>query len=169
MSNLATCSRLDPHLDDVVRFREESDPSEATRELPYAIKQIVAREVDMEKMRNESVSEPTKRVQERAKPSNSNNDQKGTVTTTTRTTTTTTTTITRTPSHLQRLETKKVDVTYTSPVDFFGRKIEVKKCERARSEEDKLKAEILSSDVWFRFKEGYNNAVRKNVKIKDLA
>lgn len=28
--------------------------------------------------------------------------------------------------------------------------------------------DIVKSDVWFHFKEGYNNAVRKNVYIADL-
>jgi hypothetical protein len=28
---------------------------------------------------------------------------------------------------------------------------------------------ILSSDVWFKFKEGYNNAVRRNIRVLDLA
>ena len=28
--------------------------------------------------------------------------------------------------------------------------------------------EIVKTDVWFRFKEGFSNAVRRNVKMKDL-
>ena len=30
------------------------------------------------------------------------------------------------------------------------------------------KKEVIKSDIWFRFKEGYSNAVRKNLKVKDF-
>ena len=50
--------------------------------------------------------------------------------------------------------------------DFFGRKIKVDPAKK-KDENDK-NSEILSSDIWFKFKEGFNNAVRRNVKMKDL-
>ena len=28
--------------------------------------------------------------------------------------------------------------------------------------------DIIISDIWFKFKEGYNNAVRRNIRMKDL-
>ena len=52
------------------------------------------------------------------------------------------------------------------PVDFFGRKI-VTKVDPAK-EAAKKENEIIISDVWFKFKEGYNNAVRRNIRMKDL-
>ena len=52
------------------------------------------------------------------------------------------------------------------PVDFFGRKI-IAKVDPAK-EAAKKENEIIISDVWFKFKEGYNNAVRRNIRLKDL-
>ena len=52
------------------------------------------------------------------------------------------------------------------PVDFFGRRIQPK-IDPVKEAEQKAN-EIIISDVWFKFKEGYNNAVRKNIKMKDL-
>ena len=28
--------------------------------------------------------------------------------------------------------------------------------------------ETVKSDIWFKFKEGYSNAVRRNIKMKDI-
>jgi hypothetical protein len=32
----------------------------------------------------------------------------------------------------------------------------------------KKESEIVKSDIWFKFKEGYSNAVRRNLKMKEL-
>ena len=32
----------------------------------------------------------------------------------------------------------------------------------------KKENEIVKSDIWFKFKEGYSNAVRRNLKMKEL-
>jgi hypothetical protein len=32
----------------------------------------------------------------------------------------------------------------------------------------KSEADMEKSDIWFKFKEGYSNAVRRTVKMKDL-
>ncbi len=80
------------------------------------------------------------------------------------------------PNHLrQKLEAKKVDgkdaVAEKSPVDFFGRALdpEVLRRRQAEAGREEEQGRIISSDVWFRFKEGYNNAVRKIVRMRDLA
>ena len=31
-----------------------------------------------------------------------------------------------------------------------------------------VESELVSSDIWFKFKEGYSNAVRRTIKMKDL-
>ena len=46
--------------------------------------------------------------------------------------------------------------------NIFSVKISEKK------KESNICDEIVKTDVWFRFKEGYSNAVRRNVKMKDL-
>ena len=30
------------------------------------------------------------------------------------------------------------------------------------------KNSVIKSDIWFRFKEGYSNAVRRNLKVKEF-
>ena len=30
------------------------------------------------------------------------------------------------------------------------------------------KNRVIKSDIWFRFKEGYSNAVRRNLKVKEF-
>lgn len=72
------------------------------------------------------------------------------------------------PNHLrQKLEAKRVEVKEHVPVDFFGRRIEPKPMD-ADKEAAKKANEIIISDVWFKFKEGYNNAVRRNIRMQDL-
>ena len=35
-------------------------------------------------------------------------------------------------------------------------------------EKEVKKKEVISSDIWFKFQEGFSNAVRKTVRIQDL-
>ena len=75
------------------------------------------------------------------------------------------------PNHLQKLKAKNIDVADRVPVDFFGRRIEkVTKTTAAVTDgkESNKKEELVFSDVWFNFKEGFNNAVRRTIRMKDL-
>ena len=132
--------KFDPNVEEVVYFKLDSNQH---IQLPYAIKQLIAHEVDKEKMRRsggDTNRAPQATVQ--------NNEE-------------------QVPSHLrQKLEAKQVVVKEHVPVDFFGRKI-VTKVDPAK-EAAKKENEIIISDVWFKFKEGYNNAVRRNIRMKDL-
>nr|CAD7572337.1 unnamed protein product [Timema californicum] len=47
--------------------------------------------------------------------------------------------------------------------DFFGRVLEQNKSVNKVHTD-----EIVKSDIWFHFKEGFSNAVRRSVKMKDL-
>ena len=116
-----------------------------------AIKQLIAHEVTKEKMRRSEPTTlpeiaPTKTVPSKDDKSKSEEEL---------------------PSHLrQKLTAKKVEVKEHVPVDFFGRKIVPKE---VNAEKDaKPKNEIIISDVWFKFKEGYNNAVRRTIRMKDM-
>jgi len=48
------------------------------------------------------------------------------------------------------------------PKDFFGRPII-----RSQTPAEVAK-EAKEGDIWYKFKEGYSNAVRKNIKLKDF-
>lgn len=149
---------LDPNLEEVGNFKER----ERSRNLGYPGRQMIAKEVETEKLRkltqllSENQRPETKREPKddiakciRSTPERSPNPKSPL------------------PNHLQRLtpvafRKKKMD-TYAR--DFFGRIVE----KSLTKEQEKAKTDdIVKSDVWFHFKEGYNNAVRKNVYIADL-
>ena len=48
------------------------------------------------------------------------------------------------------------------PTKSFAFQVDLVK--QAKKEE----SDLVKSDIWFKFKEGYSNAVRRNVKMKDL-
>jgi hypothetical protein len=85
-----------------------------------------------------------------------------------------------TPRHLQKLEAKNIngkirEVEARRPVDFFGRPIvraagigSASASGSGLQHQAADKNELVSSDIWFKFKEGYNNAVRRLVRMRDL-
>lgn len=133
-------------MDEICHF-----PGIEHRSLSYAIKQLISHEIDLEKMRKETPVEEKKPViktpkdQQQPKPESQQR-------------------------HLQKLQAKEVKAVERNPVDFFGRKIDpelLKKKAKEEEEKDQNK-KIVTSDIWFRFKEGYNNAVRRNVRINEM-
>ncbi len=132
----------------------QQQQSTRKRGLPYAIKQLIAREIDVERMRKEEAAEAKPLTA--AAPLKEPKVKAGTPE--------------ALPNHLrQKLEAKKVDVTERRPVDFFGRPIDTETLKKSANKEEEERNRIVSSDIWFRFKEGYNNAVRRNVRMKDLS
>ena len=141
--------KFDPNVEEVAYFKLDSNQH---IQLPYAIKQLIAHEVDKEKMRRGGGGDAVNTNRAPQATVQNNEDKEGEV---------------QVPSHLrQKLEAKQVVVKEHVPVDFFGRKI-VTKVDPAK-EAAKKENEIIISDVWFKFKEGYNNAVRRNIRMKDL-
>ncbi len=133
--------KLDPDIEAVAHFRDISHP-----QLSYAIKQLIAHEVEKEKMRRSDYVENKAVEAEKKGPA----------------------TVPVLPNHKrQKLEAKQVEVKDHAPVDFFGRRIQPKAPDPAK-EAAKKANEIIISDVWFKFKEGYNNAVRRNIRMKEL-
>lgn len=147
--------RLEPELEDVVYF-----PNITHSNLPYSVKQLVAHEVEVEKMRRKehsNIEDSTKikmSNQDKTNPSKAIENKQKIQTSTV-------------PNHLQKLKAKEVQVKERVPVDFFGRKIEKATNLTVDSKESK-KEGLVFGDVWFKFKEGYNNAVRRTIRMKDL-
>ena len=140
--------KLDPNIEKVAHFPNIINH----QQLPYAIKQLVAHEVSKEKMRRSEPVTPMN-IAESAKPKDPTEIKNAKE---------------NVPSHLrQKLTAKQVEVKEHVPVDFFGRKIQVRVPTADETKESK-KNEIIISDVWFKFKEGYNNAVRRTIKMKDM-
>merc|ERR1711874_189909 len=70
----------------------------------------------------------------------------------------------KTMNHLATLAAKPVQLKAVQPTDFFGRAIKVDPSKEAKN----VESELVSSDIWFKFKEGYSNAVRRTIKMKDF-
>ncbi|XP_064109296.1 chromosome transmission fidelity protein 18 homolog [Macrobrachium nipponense] len=157
---------LDPNMEEIVRFPD----LKPEKQLTYATRQLIAREIELEKVRraelyftNQKTKEAEKMKAYADEKKKSSSDPVPVVV----------------PNHLQKLKAKPlpegsdgkkgsgvskvVDVAQV-PKDFFGRVID----RQALQEDKSATNEIVKSDIWFRFKEGYSNAVRRPVKMKDL-
>ncbi|XP_062444111.1 chromosome transmission fidelity protein 18 homolog [Rhea pennata] len=152
--------KLDPNVEDVCRFPDLP----ARRQLTYQAKQLIAREIELEKMRR---MEALLQAQ--------NSEEPGTEATADAKL--------RAPqaaprNHEQRLEhiVRKATAGEKPETDFFGRPLVRKAAAPAPAaqpaEQDSIEKQIGKavgkSDVWFRFNEGVSNAVRRNIYIKDL-
>lgn len=141
---------LDPNVEEAVKF----PGLPRHRQLTYAIKQLIAREIELEKMRraerafrahaDESSPNDTSgcKKQEEEKP--------------------------KKPVVVLSLDTSKAKPRATKPaLDFFGRPVKVK----PKVTDDKTSWQSVRSQpslIWFRFNEGYSNAVRKSVKVLEF-
>ncbi|XP_073414531.1 chromosome transmission fidelity protein 18 homolog isoform X1 [Dendrobates tinctorius] len=158
--------KLDPNVEDVCRFPELP----ARKQLTYQAKQLIAREIELEKMRR---SEAFQQARNTGKNDISNKPEEKPV----KESDVKPTGKAAALNHEQRLENimKKTTFEEKPEKDFFGRQI-VKKVTstvtvNAKQEdcvEKKMGTAVGNSHVWFRFNEGVSNAVRRNVHIKDL-
>jgi chromosome transmission fidelity protein 18 len=135
---------LDPCLEEVCRF-----PGLAQRkQLSYSAKQLISREIEVEKMRRAErmysghKSSPTAMSADQKQGRGSNVSGK-------RTTLAPTETIKEKPA-----------------LDFFGRRIEAGT--KSMSKTGGGAAGHREHPLWFRFHEGFSNAVRRPVRIQDL-
>ncbi|XP_075035376.1 LOW QUALITY PROTEIN: chromosome transmission fidelity protein 18 homolog [Mixophyes fleayi] len=157
--------KLDPNVEDVCRFPDLP----ARKQLTYQAKQLISREIELEKMRRSEAFQQARNVgrDSNNKLENNANEKMDTKPTAKP----------GTLNHEQRLENivKKTTIEEKPEKDFFGRQI-VKKvvsthtasANQEDSIEKKIGAAVGNSHVWFKFNEGVSNAVRRNVYIKDL-
>ncbi|XP_040297159.1 chromosome transmission fidelity protein 18 homolog isoform X2 [Bufo bufo] len=155
--------KLDPNVEDVCRFPELP----ARKQLTYQAKQLIAREIELEKMRR---SEAFQQARNARKDNTSKSEEKPGKESVVKPPAKPTTL-----NHEQRLENimKKTTFEEKPEKDFFGRQIVKKVISIANgvqevSVEKKMGTAVGNSHVWFRFNEGVSNAVRRNIYIKDL-
>ncbi|XP_066131475.1 chromosome transmission fidelity protein 18 homolog isoform X1 [Saccopteryx bilineata] len=159
--------RLEPNLEEVCHFPELP----ARKPLTYQAKQLIAREIEVEKMRraeavardadSPQVDQSAPRAQDPHREAGGRGAQPPTP-----------------RSHEQRLERilKRAVLEDQAERDFFGRvvirKAAVLSAEDTAPETDaveqRMGTAVGRSDVWFRFKEGVSNAVRRSLHIRDL-
>ncbi|XP_077300481.1 chromosome transmission fidelity protein 18 homolog [Arctopsyche grandis] len=145
---------LDPDIYKVGIFNEKNS---RVRNLSYALKQLISREVDLEKMKRTElkVAPLNESALQAIKQSNANTSSKSSVQEKN-----------STPNHLQKLEPKLIKPAVRVSVDFFGQP--VRGVEGGNRKEEKKEDKFFRSPTWYHYKEGYNNAVRRKVKIADL-
>ncbi|ELK10850.1 chromosome transmission fidelity protein 18 homolog isoform X1 [Pteropus alecto] len=159
--------RLEPNVEEVCRFPELP----ARKPLTYQAKQLIAHEIEVEKMRRaEALARDRDSSQVDGRPPKTESPQgdaggKGIQPPTPR-------------SHEQWLERilKRAAQEDQAERDFFGRVV-VRKAAALSTEdtapevdaaERRMGTAVGRSDVWFRFKEGVSNAVRRSLHIRDL-
>ncbi|XP_043245591.1 chromosome transmission fidelity protein 18 homolog [Amphibalanus amphitrite] len=160
---------LEPNMEELVYFGDERPQ----RSAPYTVKQLIAREIELEKMRRAEAAlvgtddrrgrgvretapppapEPAAPAAEPTGPAPA-----------------------AVPNHLRQLQAKPLAERAVAddnvlPRDFFGRVIQPKpQKETPADDEAPDSGHLLRTDVWYHFKEGYNNAVRRTVRVQDLA
>ncbi|XP_021267350.1 chromosome transmission fidelity protein 18 homolog [Numida meleagris] len=152
--------KLDPNVEAVCRFPDLP----ARKQLTYQAKQLIAREIELEKMRRtEAVLQARNLSEEPADIGDAEMGAGGTA---------------APRNHQQRLEhiVRRAAVQDKPETDFFGRPIPRQRSapapEAQPSEHDAIENQmgkaVGRSDVWFRFNEGVSNAVRRNLYIRDL-
>ncbi|OPJ87436.1 chromosome transmission fidelity 18-like protein [Patagioenas fasciata monilis] len=151
--------KLDPNVEAVCRFPDLP----ARRQLSYQAKQLIAREIELEKMRRTEAllqarnlgQEPGNGLGEAGDPADGGAEP---------------------PNHRQWLEhmVRRAAAGEDKPeTDFFGRPIQrvaapAPQASKEESIESQMGKAVGKSDVWFRFNEGVSNAVRRNIYIRDL-
>ncbi|NP_001103572.2 chromosome transmission fidelity protein 18 homolog [Danio rerio] len=153
---------LEPNIEDVVNY----PGLPPRRQLTYQVKQLIARETELERMRRVERAQQSRNPQKMETVNKNQEEKKTEVKKQT------------SRNHQQRLENiVKQTVVETRPeLDFFGRAIvpKEKPVVTATSEDGKVSGvlnigkAVGNSDVWFRFNEGVSNAVRRNVYIREL-
>ncbi|XP_055991176.1 chromosome transmission fidelity protein 18 homolog [Sorex fumeus] len=161
--------RLEPNVEEVCRFPELP----VRKPLTYQAKQLIAREVEVEKMRRaEARARASVQVSGGVPGAENVLDsarEKGVPSPVG---------LSREPRLEQRLECilQRAALEEQPERDFFGRVI-IKRTAPLRAEdsapetesaEQRMGTAVGRSDVWFRFKEGVSNAVRRSLYIRDL-
>ncbi|XP_052817261.1 chromosome transmission fidelity protein 18 homolog [Mya arenaria] len=155
---------LEPHVDEVTRFPNMKQH----RQLSYASRQLVAREIELEKMRRaEQARAPKYDTVTVPVETPGQKDARGNPVSTGKVGGEKAPSV---PSHLQRLTAKPLGKQEEMQVkDFFGRVVKRSSPETKSSiSERKEKGNVLATDIWFHFQSGYSNAVRRTVRVKEF-
>uniref|UniRef100_A0A8C0AV45 Chromosome transmission fidelity factor 18 n=1 Tax=Buteo japonicus TaxID=224669 RepID=A0A8C0AV45_9AVES len=153
--------KLDPNVEDVCRFPDLP----ARRQLTYQAKQLIAREIEMEKMRRTEALLQARNLGEVGREPGNGLGEGGERADTGPAVP---------PNHHQRLEhiVRRAVVEDKSfckvLTSIFPPRPEAPQSAKEESVESQMGKAVGKSDVWFRFNEGVSNAVRRNIYIRDL-
>ncbi|XP_068762214.1 chromosome transmission fidelity protein 18 homolog [Montipora capricornis] len=141
---------LDPNIEEAVKF--PGLPQH--RQLTYAAKQLISREIELEKMRRaeRKAFEDTCCTVATTSDYKDRGESKP-----------------KKPVVVLSLETSKAKPREAKPaLDFFGRPIKAKPQLAEQNGRKRQSLQSKPSLIWFRFNEGYSNAVRKSVKVQEF-
>jgi len=147
---------LEPNVEQVATF--SGCGGGERRSLTYSVKQMLAREIQVEKMRQVEANLAPLILQDQVPKSSDPEDppppppQQVAAAVVV-------------PNHLQCLKPKAIKEVVKAPTDFFGRPI--KNPVKKKNSDGSLHSKD-DNDVWYHFKEGYSNAVRRSVKMADF-
>ncbi|KAM6423721.1 chromosome transmission fidelity protein 18 homolog [Liasis olivaceus] len=155
--------KLDPNVEEVCRFPDLP----LRKPLTYQAKQLIAREIQLEKMKRTEAA--LQASEARSVPTETNHEMRMNVQLRK----------SRIRNHEQSLDqiVKRATIEEKPETDFFGRVVLKKKVfpspdadqvPEKNTVEKQIGKAVGQSDVWFRFNEGVSNAVRRNIYIKDL-
>ncbi|KAL1497907.1 hypothetical protein ABEB36_008789 [Hypothenemus hampei] len=150
--------KLEPNVEELVLFKKSENNK---NRILYFNRQLIAKEIELEKMRRIE-AQNTRKVDLVSKTKNEEKQKHSEVIESAAASSK------ALPNHLQTLQFKilKSTTKVSKPTlrkDFFGRVIE-----NVQSVSDDSSRNLLKNDVFFRYKEGYSNAVKKRIKIKEL-
>jgi len=159
---------LEPNVEDVVKF----SGLKQRRQLTYAAKQMISREIDLEKMRRSekpSLVTTANPIPVAPEPAPTSAGEQAPPAPPTKAAPPSKV-APYVPNHLRKLEAKSVE---EKPVkNFFGNFTRTERVRPVRANQeprpDPAKKQLLDTAIWFHFKEGFSNAVRRNVKLQDL-
>ncbi|KAK9887792.1 hypothetical protein WA026_000106 [Henosepilachna vigintioctopunctata] len=140
--------KLDPDVFPIVEYPKLT--TQNFRSLSYFNKQLIAREVEIGKIKslqrpNDQSVDATKKKKQAAPSISPENDK-------------------NIPNHLKKLQVKSLkNATPVVTKDFFGRIIDKEANEASASS-----GPNIDHDIWFKYKEGYTNAVKKKIKMSQL-
>ncbi|KAG9437378.1 chromosome transmission fidelity protein 18 [Apis mellifera carnica] len=150
--------KLDPNIFEISIFPN----CKYHRTLTYPVKQILVQELEAERLRRaanaiKNVTKCTQNKNENAIKENTTTNSKEDL-------------VTKTCNNIISIESKEAQTKEIKYKDFFGRVITVSQDKQNKYDKETISSQTFLSknDVWFKYKEGFSNAVRRKVIMEDL-
>ncbi|KAF3427800.1 hypothetical protein E2986_02125 [Frieseomelitta varia] len=160
--------KLDPNIFEIGIFPD----CKYRRTLIYAVKQIIVQELEAERLRRveNAIKSMTKSAQNKKSITSESITNHNVTTNSATSDAKICNNATSKPNALEqskKLQMETKDIKYK---DFFGRTITVNQGEQKKLDKESIKSRnfLTKNSVWYKYKEGFSNAVRRNVKMKDL-
>ncbi|KAL1923537.1 uncharacterized protein VTP21DRAFT_8517 [Calcarisporiella thermophila] len=130
--------RIDPPIEKLLQFSNVTPKGILPSR--YAARQLIAQEIELEQIRRSFAAAEARSGKQQANDTGA----------------------------LLKVETKKSQPNEKPPTDFFGRPIIIDEEAEEKASHKTLEKKNKTTRVWYRFHEGFSNAVRKPLLVKDL-